>query len=317
MLAWVARSTWPDSPVVAGTGLPHLAPVAEALVDPRGDTAPELRRGGSQSPLIELAKAQAAAGGRPVTLDHIDSQRRLAALGRAYDHAGEFAAAVAAYERALVLLRDGQGEDSAFAAPLLAALGLNFANDGRNADARAAFERAAPLVERVTWSEAYPTYLTYRAAYAKRAEGLTPPSQARQAVEWRQSIRGPTRRSWPTASRFAQASSSSGATSPGRGPTWRAPSDLPQGAGQGLALVLCGPARPSWSSVPATSRRRGRPRRRRSGSRARCSATARTWWRPSLSAPGSRPRPGTATVRLRATARGPAPSRPGKRQGVT
>ncbi len=153
---------------VAGPG---LQPVTSGLL---GES-----RGGRLAPLAELARTRDAAG-RPLTVEQITDQRRLAALGRAFNHAGRFAEAVRAHERALDLQRAAQGPEAPATATTLAALGLNLALDGRIADARRAFERAGRLVERAPGQERRARYLLYRAAFA-RQEG--DPEAARAMAE--------------------------------------------------------------------------------------------------------------------------------------
>lgn len=167
MLALAARVP-SDRRVIAGVVLPPLVPVIERLLA-LGEPAATLRAGGRLSPLAELARATDPAG-RPLRIEQIVDQRRLAAVGRAFNHAGRFAEAVRAYERALGLLREGQGAEAPATVPLLAALGLNLAADGRRADARAAFDRAEQLLDRSPGHDRRARHLLYRAAF-ERTEG--------------------------------------------------------------------------------------------------------------------------------------------------
>lgn len=188
MLTLAARSAG-EGRAIVGAVLPPLVPVVERLLVPGADPA-LLRRGGRLGPLAELARAQDAAG-RPLSVERITDQRRLAATGRAFNHAGRFAEAVRAHERALVLQREALGPDAPATAPTLAALGLNLALDGRTADARTAFERAGRLVERSPGQDRRARYLLYRAAFA-RQEGDLPAARAmaEEAVRLRETSHG-------------------------------------------------------------------------------------------------------------------------------
>lgn len=188
MLALAARSA-EDRRAIAGAVLPQLVPVIEQLLVPGAEPA-SLRRGGRLGPLAELARATDAAG-RPLRVEQITDQRRLAALGRAFDHAGRFAEAVRAHERALVLQRAAQGPEAPATATTLAALGLNLALDGRTADARTAFERAGRLVERAPGQDRRARYLLYRAAFARREGDLgAARAMAEEAVRLREAAYG-------------------------------------------------------------------------------------------------------------------------------
>lgn len=149
--------------VYVAFGPPHLAPVFAAAATEGG----ERLRAGGESPLVRYARLQAEAAGDVVGLDEIAEYRELVELARLYNQAGEFADAVHAYERALVIQRRGQGGSSVFTASTLAALGLNYASDGRLEDAARAFAAAEPYLERIAWSNQYPRILSYRAAYAR------------------------------------------------------------------------------------------------------------------------------------------------------
>ena len=163
MLAWAGQGTIGDQPATyAGYGLPHLAPVIDAILTGRGVTRVQT---GSRSPLSVLAEQQITGPGGRISLDDVMSFRHLLELGLAFNHAGEFAQAVEAYERALDIKRARQGGRDVYTAPVLAALGLNLASDNRRLEAEVAFEEAGKLADRLRGSEAYPTLLAYRAAF--------------------------------------------------------------------------------------------------------------------------------------------------------
>jgi CHAT domain-containing protein/tetratricopeptide (TPR) repeat protein len=149
---------------VVAYGLPHVAPVVEAvLAGAEGTTL----RAGVRSPLRILAEAQAEAGGEPVGLDQIMDERTAVALGQAYNHAGQFDEAAAAYDRALALRADLGHMDDPSMVNLLAALGLNLAEVERLAEAQLAFDQAQTVAERSGFGADRGRYLGYRAAYAR------------------------------------------------------------------------------------------------------------------------------------------------------
>lgn len=188
MLTLAARGAG-DGRAIAGAVLPQLVPVVERLLVPGAEPA-TLRRGGRLGPLAELARATDAEG-RPLRVEQITDHRRLTALARAFDHAGRFAEAVRAHERALALQRAAQGPDAPATATTLAALGLNLALDGRTADARTAFARAERLVERSPGQDRRARYLLYRSAFERREGDLaTARAMAEEAVRLREAAYG-------------------------------------------------------------------------------------------------------------------------------
>ncbi len=188
LLTLAARAAG-DGRAIAGAVLPQLVPIVERLLVPGVEPA-LLRRGGRLAPLAELARTRDAAG-RPLTVEQITDQRRLAALGRAFNHAGRFAEAVRAHERALDLQRAAQGPEAPATATTLAALGLNLAQDGRIADAHRAFERAGRLVERAPGQDRRARYLLYRAAFARQERDLpVARAMAEEAVRLREAAYG-------------------------------------------------------------------------------------------------------------------------------
>lgn len=188
MLTLAARGAG-DGRAIAGAVLPQLVPVVERLLVPGAEPA-SLRRGGRLGPLAELARATDAAG-RPLRVEQITDHRRLANLARAFDHAGRFAEAVRAHERALALQRAAQGPEAPATAATLAALGLNLALDGRIADARTAFARAERLVERSPGQDRRARYLLYRAAFERsRGELAEARAMAEEAVRLREAAYG-------------------------------------------------------------------------------------------------------------------------------
>jgi len=165
MLAWTSRGDIDgEQGVYVGYGLPQLATLVEPLL--AGDAL--LLTSGTNSPIAELARAQAEIGGRLITLDDIMNYRQLLSLGLAHNHAGEFSDAVRAYERALELKSQGISGQDEFASPVYAAMGLNLASDGRQTEASLAMDLASDGIEQLTWSDAYPTYLAYKAAVERR-----------------------------------------------------------------------------------------------------------------------------------------------------
>lgn len=188
MFAWAARGAI-DARIGAyvGYGLPQLATLVEPLL---GGTS-ELVQGGSSSALVERARAQASAGGTVVSLDDIMNFRQLVRLGLAHNQSGEFADAARAYERALAIKAKGQGGSDVFAAPLEAAWGLNLASDGRELEATAAFANAAEDIDKIAWSDAYPTYQGYLAAQKRRLGELDEAADlAREATNRRAALFG-------------------------------------------------------------------------------------------------------------------------------
>lgn len=190
MLAWAAPGRIAtQNATYVGFGLPHLATLVEPVLT---GAAVDTAAAGTRSPLVTLARLQAAAGGKPVTLAEIMDFRTVVELARRYDHAGEFTEAVRAYERALDLQRAGQGRNTPYAAPLEAALGLNLADAGRPEEARLAFVQAEKLAAATPWNDAYATYLSYRAGYVRRYESLDAALVlAREATERRRALFGP------------------------------------------------------------------------------------------------------------------------------
>lgn len=188
LLALAARSP-ADRRAIAGAVLPQLVPLVERLLVP-GEAAATVRRGGRLGPLAELARATDAAG-RPLSVEQIAEPRRLAALARAFNHAGRFGEAIRAHERTLVLQRAAQGPEAPATALTLAALGLNLAADGRIADARTAFLRAGRLVEAAPGQDRRARYLLYRAAFARRTGELDAArAMAEEAVRLRDAAYG-------------------------------------------------------------------------------------------------------------------------------
>lgn len=165
MLAWASKGDIDGEPgSYVGYGLPQLATLVEPLL--AGDGL--LLKSGTNSPITELARAQAEAGGRLITIDDIMNYRQLISLGLAHNHAGEFSDAVRAYERALEVKAQGISGQDAFSSPVYAAMGLNLASDGREIESALAMDRASRGIEQLTWSDAYPTYLAYKAAVERR-----------------------------------------------------------------------------------------------------------------------------------------------------
>jgi len=177
--AWAVRADIDGrAGAVVGFGLPHVAPVIEALA--AGVDAGSVRRAGTRSPMAELAETQRRLEGEPVALAQIMDFRELRALGRSLNQAGQFTEAVLVYQEALGMKRAARGADSPFLAPTYAALALNLASDGRHDEAEAMFARAGDLARAIAWNDVYATYLTYEAVHLREQGEL---AQARTGVE--------------------------------------------------------------------------------------------------------------------------------------
>ncbi|MCB2053124.1 MAG: CHAT domain-containing protein [Geminicoccaceae bacterium] len=175
MAAWAMRTSIDGAPgALVGFGMPHLAPVVEAMAASTDETA--VRRAGTRSPLSLLAEEQTRRDGRRIALAQIMDHARLLEIARAYNQAGHFSGAVEAIERALALQsadREVAGGDATqagnpFLATTLAELGLNLSADDRMDEADAAFARAGAAARKIAWSDAYDVYLTYLAVHERR-----------------------------------------------------------------------------------------------------------------------------------------------------
>jgi CHAT domain-containing protein len=179
-----------------GEGLPADLPVLEtAAATLAGFPAPKATVDAARDPSEAIRRLETALGGHAVLFgsDEFDRYGELTQLARLYNSAKNFAAAEAAYRRALEIQTRVLGADSAGAADTLMHLALEVSNQGRFAEAASLFHRAEPIIQRspdAADRAQLSTYQAYDAANQGRfADAL---KFAREATALRRSLLPPT-----------------------------------------------------------------------------------------------------------------------------